>query len=131
MRETAGKEIVLQEDLCRTFKEKGGKSGLDLLEKNTWIHLDKQQKADLWTSLGDVQDCGVLYVTPASPISLDHHILKYGPARKVMERGQHTEKVEDSWGKADVVVNNGKGNNRAAEIHKPANQHLFRKAKSS
>lgn len=42
MREIVWKEITLQADLCRTFKE-GGRSGLDLLEKDSWILLlDKQ-----------------------------------------------------------------------------------------
>lgn len=43
MREIVWKEITLQADLCRTFKEEGGRSGLDLLEKDSWILLlDKQ-----------------------------------------------------------------------------------------
>jgi len=42
-----------------------------------------------------------------------------------MERDQSTEKVEGSWGKAEVGVGNGKGSNRVAEIFEPAYQHLF------
>lgn len=64
MREIVGKEITLQADLCRTFKEKV--EGLDLIYQRrisgfySWTN---SRRGDLQTSLGAVQDRGLLYVT--------------------------------------------------------------------
>lgn len=43
--------------------------------------------------MGNVQYRGLLYVTQAHPLSPASHVLKYGPTRNVMERGQRTEEV--------------------------------------
>jgi len=81
--------------------------------------------------MGNVQYRGLLYVTPAHPLSPACHVLKYGPAKNVMERGQRTEEVQGSWGNADVSEGNEKGSKRAVKIPELSNYHLFCKVKCS
>lgn len=79
--------------------------------------------------MGNVQYQGLLYVTQAHPLSPASHILKYGSARNVMERGQRTEEVQGSWGNADVTESNEKGSKRTVKIPELTNYHLFCKIK--
>lgn len=79
--------------------------------------------------MGNVQYQGLLYVTQAHPLSPASHILKYGSARNVMERGQKTEEVQGSWGNADVTESNEKGSKRTVKIPELTNYHLFCKIK--
>lgn len=72
--------------MCRNFKEKGGRSGLDLLEKNTWILLLDSVGEEIYRPLWAMFKT-VLYATQPA-VSPAHSILKYGPAEKVMESGQ-------------------------------------------